>query len=316
MPGLTLRQLSISELRSLFKVNGRTLLGNPKAGGLRILSEAANDPAFPDGWGFSRIQDMLQEAMFVQGAWWKNRGYLERAVLGFYWLGVSPIDVMGDNPPFHGYRLLCPHNEAWAVLLGIDTDGTVMQPLLVGADEPLMTVEEFRTRATVKFRTYAVSCLGPKPSKVRDVAHRADHRKQPGPGPTERPRQAVNELFAERYGQWMLLCPACQMEQVHVIASFTRVGSDSYEARVYPGTEAVSCTPNRRSALVTIFRCESNHLFEFVLQQNRGANLVEVNHLPTMTDEDLEAWWKGQQAAAEVRLKEITNPRLPLGDGY
>jgi hypothetical protein len=86
-----------------------------------------------------------------------------------------------------------------------------------------------------------------------------------------------------------IYCPICGFEYNHVRRVYTRMGSDSCEAKVYEGTFASGSTEFRRSALVIEFDGECGHAWEFIIQQHKGNNLVDVVEIPTtFTFEDFD----------------------------
>lgn len=76
--------------------------------------------------------------------------------------------------------------------------------------------------------------------------------------------------------EWSVACPTCGHDYSHIREAGTILGSDEYEARIYPNTRVVGTTPERRSALVIVFDGECGHSWEFRIQQHKGVNLVYV----------------------------------------
>ena len=85
-------------------------------------------------------------------------------------------------------------------------------------------------------------------------------------------------------GEWAVACPTCGVDYSHVREAGTLLGED--EGHVYPGTEAIGTTGDRRSALRIVFDGECGHAWALQIQQHKGVNLVEVQTIPAAAGED------------------------------
>lgn len=95
--------------------------------------------------------------------------------------------------------------------------------------------------------------------------------------------EAAACLFNSEYdpARANLRCPGCGSDYTHVRQAGTLLGSDEYEAVVYPGTEKVGATGDRRSSVAVTFDCEMCPcLFSLVVTQHKGWSRVEVRVLP------------------------------------
>ena len=90
-----------------------------------------------------------------------------------------------------------------------------------------------------------------------------------------------------------ILCPLCGDEYSQIGRVFTLLGSDALEAGVYDGTEAVGCTPSRRSALGIEFEGECGHSWSLIIQQHKGNNFVYVDLPNLQTSETVSEEQKG-----------------------
>lgn len=79
-------------------------------------------------------------------------------------------------------------------------------------------------------------------------------------------------------GEWAVACPTCGVDYSHVRKAGTLLGDG--EGHVYPGTETIGETPDRRSAVAIVFDGECGHAWELRIQQHKGINLVQVQVLP------------------------------------
>lgn len=79
-------------------------------------------------------------------------------------------------------------------------------------------------------------------------------------------------------GRAVLRCPSCGEGLTHIVRVGTLMGSDASEAEVYPGTEVIGKTGERRSALSVVCSCENcPKLFAAVLQQCKGENWLQIH---------------------------------------
>jgi hypothetical protein len=154
MTEIRVRNAPLSEIKRVVG-EGHTgdwiTLGRPKRGGIEGVKAAAQDPTFPDGWGISRVQDMLQQHLWALGKGWKKRGYPERAVLGFSWLGISAVEVLGAEGCDGRYRLIFSKSRPLALMLGASPDGTLLEPILLDVVGGEMSVEWFQAGVMHKF---------------------------------------------------------------------------------------------------------------------------------------------------------------------
>jgi hypothetical protein len=75
-------------------------------------------------------------------------------------------------------------------------------------------------------------------------------------------------------------CPVCGFDENHVQRVYTRLGSDDWEAKVYPGTAYQGeRTGYRRSAVCIEFWGECEHRWELAIQQNKGVNHLHIRVL-------------------------------------
>lgn len=83
---------------------------------------------------------------------------------------------------------------------------------------------------------------------------------------------------ADQGTEGTLLCPECRCTYSHIARVFTRLGSDSNEATIYPGTIQGGTTACRRSSLVIEIDGECEHSWRLVIQQQKGNNYVSVEY--------------------------------------
>ncbi len=91
-------------------------------------------------------------------------------------------------------------------------------------------------------------------------------------------------------GEANVVCPNCRSDYTHVHHVGTLVGRDRHEAVAsYEGTDPTGTTPQRRSAVEIVFRCENcpEH-FALVVQESKGNNLVEVHQNVRSRTEQME----------------------------
>jgi hypothetical protein len=92
--------------------------------------------------------------------------------------------------------------------------------------------------------------------------------------------RVLKMLSGDGYGgEANVRCPECGFDYSHVREVFTRFGTDPYGGgHPYPGTVAKGTSRYRRDALVIVFEGECGHLWELVIQQHKGINLLQLRH--------------------------------------
>jgi hypothetical protein len=91
----------------------------------------------------------------------------------------------------------------------------------------------------------------------------------------------VSRSLSLRYGEMestsiAVHCPVCGMGNSHIRQAGTVMGTDEYEAGLYPGTEIIGKVSERRSGIRIIFDGECRHAWHIDFQQHKGTDFVSL----------------------------------------
>jgi hypothetical protein len=75
-----------------------------------------------------------------------------------------------------------------------------------------------------------------------------------------------------------ITCPICGDDYSHVREAGTLLGGD--EGHIYPGTQLLGLSSERRSALSVVIDGECGHSWELRIQQHKGLSLLQIRRVP------------------------------------